>query len=129
MKLPLFIIALTLSASALGQGMYVEFAHSVRLNYLRDGVVGLRFMIPVEIPLPKYDFEMLRAGLQGSVEAQFFVDSKGLVQNLVIKKATQKGFGNAVKETVSKWKFLPSKNVDSQHRTINCKFTFSCDDE
>ena len=56
---------------------------------------------------PKYPFDLRSAGVSGQATVSFVVDREGIVRELKIVDATHKGFEQAAREAVPRWKFAP----------------------
>ena len=58
-------------------------------------------------PAPPYPFELRRTGVEGSVNVEFIVDSRGDVVHARVLNSTHPGFEEAAVVGVLKWKFRP----------------------
>ncbi len=68
---------------------------------------------------PVYPFRARRRGIEGSVKIRFFVTRAGRVSGLEIVKAEPVGvFENAVRQTVSKWRFQPGVVAGNKVKTL-----------
>jgi len=68
---------------------------------------------------PVYPFRARRRGIEGSVKIRFFVTREGRVSGLEIVKAEPAGvFENAVRQTVSKWRFQPGVVAGNKVKTL-----------
>ena len=68
---------------------------------------------------PVYPFRARRRGIEGSVKIRFFVTRVGRVSGLEIVKAEPVGvFENAVRQTVSKWRFQPGVVAGNKVKTL-----------
>ncbi|NMB99544.1 MAG: energy transducer TonB [Thermoanaerobaculaceae bacterium] len=60
---------------------------------------------PLHTPPPQYPPEALRLGLIGNVTARLVIDENGYVSEVVIEKASNPIFENAVRNAVKNWRF------------------------
>lgn len=119
-----------LFASANAQGILSTLYHLVRVDYILEDQRELRFARPVDLSLPRYDFDLVRAGIEGSAIVRFRLDAEGRVTHLMIARQSQSEFGEAARDAVAKWRFSPAKKDDpSPSGQIECKFSFVCHDE
>lgn len=130
----LFIQILTLVAclvvSANAQGILSTLHHLVRVDYILEDQRALKFARPVDLTLPRYDYDLIRAGIEGSAIVRFRIDAEGRVTHLTIAQQSQREFGESAREAVSEWRFSPVKTEGpSSSGQIECKFSFVCHDE
>lgn len=129
MRFSIILLSFVISCSAAAQGVWSPLAHGVSIKYITEDRGPLRYATPIDIPLPKYDFELVRANLQGTVDIKFTIDADGAVRDIVIAQSTLNEFAAAVKDSVSKWKFKPVKKEPSQSGIIECRFVFATFEE
>ena len=63
--------------------------------------------IPTFQSRPRYPVALRNAGIHGEALIAFIVDKDGLTTEVQVEKASDKTFGEAAQQAVSKWKFKP----------------------
>jgi len=87
--------------------------------------------IPVVQGKPQYPFEMRRAGLSGTVNVDFIVDTSGNVRAPYAASSSQREFESSAVAAVSKWRFRPGKksgHTVNTHMQVMIVFTLNNED-
>ena len=63
--------------------------------------------IPTFQSRPRYPVALRNAGIHGEALIAFIVDKDGLTTEVQVENASDKAFGEAAQQAVSKWKFKP----------------------
>jgi TonB family protein len=63
---------------------------------------------PLELVSPEYPRSLKREGTQGNVVVAFTVDTRGRVQDVEVREATNSEFESAAVTAVRKWRFKPA---------------------
>lgn len=77
---------------------------------------------------PHYPSTARRQGLQGSVTAEFIIDEKGDVSQIIIIRSTDNIFENPTIDAIRKWKFTPGEKDGRKVKTrtrINIPYNLS----
>jgi protein TonB len=111
----------------------------VKIPETRSGLAGIEVFDISKLdqaPVPKFQarptfpFEMRRAGISGSVQVDFIVDTNGDVRNAFAAHSSQREFEAPAVQAVSKWKFKPGRkngHAVFTHMQVPIVFTLSED--
>ncbi|HEY4301638.1 MAG TPA: energy transducer TonB [Candidatus Didemnitutus sp.] len=77
-------------------------------------------------PSPEFPYEMKRAGIKGTVDMEYIVDSNGNVVQAQPIKSTQREFEEPTMRALLRWKFRPGKkNGRAVNTRVQQEFSFN----
>ena len=79
------------------------------MGYLGAGGGGVTAPTLVSKTEPEYSEDARRARLQGTVLLRIEVNTRGLAQNIAVRKSLGLGLDDRAIDAVKKWKFNPGK--------------------
>jgi len=103
-----------------------SYAYLVSLNYLTEDTHPLTYAAPIDIPLPKYNLDLIKSNQHGSVVIEFLINGQGRVYGEQIVSQASPGLGQSVKDAVSNWTFaVIGQGKKPTSGIVECEFTFS----
>jgi protein TonB len=100
------MLARLVSLLALGAAAPLAFGLTTNEAYIASYHGRTDIPVPVKVVAPIVDSSLVGE----KVEVEFLVDANGEPKDIYLLSSTNTGFGKAVRDAVSRWKFEPAKS-------------------